>query len=350
MSTIIAQGTINSMTVDGIPWLPSGPGATTQTVFESALRAAISAGQELNWMNGNVRITAPIVIEFTAWQNGGGLNMNGAKLICDFNDATKYALTFLIQSSTHSVGWQGGTIRNIFFDCSSPACGAIKYQCRTNQSWIYAFRHQNLNLNNFSGAGLFYEGSVFEFFCDDINGQNNLNLFRFRNAGPIEGAGADTDTDVGIVSAVYLRGGTWRDSHATALYTDATVTFREPRDFTVRDVYCVNNNGNGMTFSAGFTLIDGCGFENNVGSGIYFQNEGCTFRCRGASHGPMPYLISGYAVGELMCYSSRVEGEGSPPFAIKVGNITGTGLVNRCDEPLGLWDISGPSSAQVLGH
>jgi hypothetical protein len=50
----------------------------------------------LNWTGGNVRLRKPIVIEVTENLLGPGLDLNGAKLIADFNDAGKRAITIRI--------------------------------------------------------------------------------------------------------------------------------------------------------------------------------------------------------------------------------------------------------------
>ena len=64
--------------------------------FEEALRAKFAAGDVLDWRGGNVRLRRPIVIEVTSNMLGPGLDLNGAKLIADFNDASKRAITIRI--------------------------------------------------------------------------------------------------------------------------------------------------------------------------------------------------------------------------------------------------------------
>ena len=56
--------------------------------FEAALRAKFQTGDVLNWTGGNVRLQRPIHIDVTQTMVGPGLDLNGAKLIADFNDPT----------------------------------------------------------------------------------------------------------------------------------------------------------------------------------------------------------------------------------------------------------------------
>ena len=56
------------------------------TDFEAALRSKLSSGDVLNWSGGNVRLKRPIVIDVTESLASGGVDLNGAKIIADFND------------------------------------------------------------------------------------------------------------------------------------------------------------------------------------------------------------------------------------------------------------------------
>ena len=61
----------------------------------------------LNWTGGNVRLKRPIVIDVTSSMVGPGVDLNGAKVIADFNDATRRAITIRIPGSSKNVALRG---------------------------------------------------------------------------------------------------------------------------------------------------------------------------------------------------------------------------------------------------
>lgn len=326
MATIIAEGTLNNLTVDGVPWLPQGGGASSHTAFEAALRAAVTANKELNWLNGDVTLTAPITIDISSNKDRIGLNLHGATLSCDFNDATAYGITFRIPPPPAPTGivCKGPNIRNGTIGAASPAAGGLQLECRTNQSWIFGFIHSNITTFGFAEAGMKYHGSVFEGHIVDCVPFGNKHGMLFRNCGPELDDPDYSDTDVGIVSAIWIRGGTMRDHSDHPVLAAASQPFREPRDFTVRDVYVVGNNGS-LCFPAGFTEVSGCGFENNLDAGILATSEGKIFCSRASTSGVQPYLLSTFlpsGTGHTL-YSCRIEGYGGFEGMMKYVNATG---------------------------
>src|SRR5712664_4382721 len=77
-----------------------GNASADPTDFEAALRSKFSTGDVLNWTGGNVRLKRPIVIDVTKSMIGPGVDLNGAKVIADFNDATRRAITIRIPGSS----------------------------------------------------------------------------------------------------------------------------------------------------------------------------------------------------------------------------------------------------------
>src|SRR3954467_12588089 len=61
--------------------------------FEAALRAKFARGDVLNWTGGNVTLRRPITIDVTESMVAPGVDLNGAKIFADFNDAQQRALT-----------------------------------------------------------------------------------------------------------------------------------------------------------------------------------------------------------------------------------------------------------------
>lgn len=340
MSTIIGNGTLTSLTVDGIPWLPTGTGSTSQTVFEAALRDAYAGDTVLNWLNGDVTITAPIQIDILATRGGLGLAMNGSRILCDFNDATKWAITYRIpppgEIGYAGIAVTGPNFQDITFFSTSPAAGAIKLEALTNQSWIGGFLYDNIKVVGFQGAGpgglfngaLMFLGSVFEGHCENVVGIQNNHTFHYRNSGTTLDDTGYVDTDVGIVSAIWISGGTLRDGHGPQIMVSASQLFREPDDFTCRDIYIVDNNDVGLYFAAGATLIDGCGFEGNNGAAMICHRNATIMTCRASNPGAQPYLVSGFMTGgafNIFVSGSRDEGGGS---GSKLGAFQNSGTVN----------------------
>lgn len=326
MAVIVGNGSLSSLTVDGIPWLPQGGGATSQTAFETALRAAIDGNRNLNWLNGDVTLTAPIVITIASNKDSIGLNMNGARILCDFNDPTAFGLSYVIDPppAPQTIVCKGPDISDVTFIAISPAAGGVRLECRTNQSWIFGFIFNNVHTIGFVRAGIFCHGSVFEAQFNNCVPTGSGHGYEFRNCGPELDDPDYTDTDVGIISAIWIRGGTMRDGSDHPVLATSSQPFREPRDFTVRDCYVVGNNGS-LCFPAGFTEISGCGFENNLTAGILATTEGKIFACRASSSGVQPYLLSTFLPSTAFhtLYSCRVEGYGGFEGMMKYVNATG---------------------------
>lgn len=326
MALIVGNGTLESLTVDGVPWTPFGGGASSQTVFEDALRSALDANRDLNWLNGDVTLTSPIILDVTSNKDSIGVRLNGATIRCDFNDPTAYGITYRIPHPPSPVGivCKGPNMSDGTFKAISPAAGGIRLECRTNQSWIFGFSFRNLNCIGFDYAGLFFHGSVFEFQLVDYVPTSNEHGVVFRNCGPELDDPDYSDTDVGIISAVWIRGGTMRDHQNHPVLATASQPFREPRDFTVRDVYVVGNNGS-LAFPAGFTEISGCGFENNLNAGITATSEGKIFCSRASTGGVQPYLLSTFLPASTAhtLYSCRIEGYGGFEGMMKYVQATG---------------------------
>ena len=168
--------------------------------FEDALRAKFAAGDVLDWRGGNVRLRRPIVIEVTSNMLGPGLDLNGAKLIADFNDASKRAITIRIPARARNVALRGMKIMNGTIVAASLAQDAIGLECHTNHSWLYSWKLMNLDIEHFQRDGLFFDGSVFEGECHAVTcADNGRNGMTFKNNGSIG--------DIGIVSAIAIFGG-----------------------------------------------------------------------------------------------------------------------------------------------
>lgn len=289
--------------------------------FEAALRAKFASGDMLNWTGGNVRLRRPITIDVTTNMLGPGVDLNGAKIIADFDDMRQNAITIRIPATANKVSLRGMKFCNGVIVAESPAQDAIALVCSTNQSWIYSWKFMNLDIEQFARDGLFFNGSVFEGECHAVTcADNGRNGMTFRNDGPRD--------DMGIVSAISIFGGQLRKNGNAGIETQSVIPYEEPRDLNISQTYFVENKGPGLHATAGFSMATGCGFENNGGCGIKLMNEGRLYACRASTYGPQPFLVEAYLNdGDLLLDGCRIEGYGGFENKMKVAKISGKGLV-----------------------
>jgi hypothetical protein len=293
--------------------------------FEAALRAKFSTGDVLNWTGGNVRLKRPIVIDVTDSLTGAGVDLNGAKIIADFNDPSRSALTIRIPANHKKVAFRGLKIFDGSFIAQSPAQDAIDLVCLTNDSWIYSWKLMNLDIEGFARDGLFFDGSVFEGDCHAITcSDNGRNGMTFRNDGPKD--------DMGIVSAIAIFGGQMRKNGNAGIETQGARPLREAYDLNISQTYFVENKGPGLNAVRGFMLANGCGFENNAGCGIKMANEGRLYACRASTYGPQPYLVNAvFKGGSMLMDGCRIEGYSGFEGKMKFAKVSGVGSVSLRD-------------------
>lgn len=312
------------------------------TGFEAALRSKFATGDVLNWTGGNVRLKRPITIDVTHSMVGAGVDLNGAKVIADFNDPKQRAITIRIPPGHKKVALRGMKFFNGTIVAESPALDALGLICLTNQSWIYSWKIMNLDIEQFARDGLFFAGSVFEGELHAVTcASNGRNGMTFRNDGPKE--------DTGIVSAIAVFGGQMRKNGNAGIETQSAVPYQEPRDLNIRQTHFVENKGPGLNAPAGFSRAEGCGFVNNGGCGINLMNEGRMTDCRGGTHGLQPYLVKAFFNnGGLIMDACRVEGFSGFEDKMKLGKISGTGTVTLRDSgQTSDLDISGDITVKV---
>jgi hypothetical protein len=327
-------------------YLASAPAlvaAPDSSGFEAALRAKFSTGGVLNWTGGDVRLKRPIHIDVTKSMVGAGVDLNGAKLIADFNDATKRAITIRIPTISKNVSLRGMKFFDGTIVAESPALDALGFVCLTNQSWIYSWKIMNLDIEQFDRDGLFFAGSVFEGELHAVTcASNGRNGMTFRNDGP--------KGDTGIVSAIAIFGGQMRKNGNAGIETQGAVPYQEPGDLSIRQTQFVENKGPGLNAVAGFSRAAGCGFTNNGGCGINFMNEGRLSDCRGSTHGLQPYLVKAFfnKGGGMVMDACRLEGFSGFEGKMKLGKVNGTGTVTLRDSGQASdFDISGDITVKV---
>jgi hypothetical protein len=289
--------------------------------FEAALRAKFQTGDVLNWTGGNVRLQRPIHIDVTQTMVGPGLDLNGAKLIADFNDPTQRAITIRIPAAHRKVNLRALKFFNGTIVAASPAMDAVGLVCLSNQSWIHGWKFMNLDIENFSRDGLHFAGGVFEGEFHAVTcGGNGRNGMTFRNDGP--------KNDTGIVSAIAIFGGQMRKNGNAGIETQSAIPYQEPRDLNIRQTFFIENKGPGLNAVAGLSRAEGCGFVNNGGCGINLMNHGSLTDCHGSTNGPQPYLLKAY----LNKGTLHINGCGNEGFAgfegkAKLAKLEGAGTV-----------------------
>ncbi len=189
----------------------------------------------------------------------------------------------------------------------------LKVTCPLNTSWIYGSVLRDVEVEGCGGVhGLWLNGSVFESslfnVCSDGNRQN--------------GVGLSHDAAGGEVSALAIFGGTHRKNGMAGIAAVAGA-----RDFKCFGTYFVENKGQGIWAEQGFTLLQGCGFENNGGVGVQFQNYGHMIGCTGSSFGPQVYLAQGYLAGDATIMACEIEGYSGFEAGIKLAKMDGNGTL-----------------------
>lgn len=358
------------MTVQQIPVsfniavdIPDAPPPPPAPDFETELRAAFAANRFLNWLGGDITLTAPIVLEAVTNKSAFGVNFNGVKVIANFNNAAEYAISVVVPIITEADGtrhakygivWRGLRFMNASFRGLSPYAGAIRKECLTNQSWIYSWVIRDINVEGHTDAAFLDKGSVFEgwyFSCATTGGKG---AHKFMTHGIVDGVietpgygnnwdangnnPARFDNDKGLPSALYIIDPNYRDCTGHAIEMAASVAAQEPFDLTVVRGYLVTVGGMGIKAPAGFKLVDGTGLEfTRGGYAIWFGYRGGKLRnvtganpVANASVSPpngMKYLVGTYlAGGRLVIEDCRVENEGTGSGA-RLASIGGAGSV-----------------------
>ena len=266
-----------------------------------ALQDAIDNKVLLTLPPNNMTYKGDIVITVTEHTRGiTGLNANGAKL--------EGSLT--IKVDRPGIDFRYLIIEKLLIDGTGKAHGLV-LACPTNDSWIYNWCLRDVMVEGCTGDGIALEGSVFEGsminVCTHGNGGNGV-LMRHKGGGQI--------------SAIGVFGGAHRKNGRAGM-----ALLDGARDVKQMGVYYVENKGPGLHADQGFTGVWGCGFENNGGTGILFQNFGNVHASTASSNGPQQTLAQGYLStgAALTLVSSGVEGYGG--HTMKTAKIEGNGEV-----------------------
>lgn len=304
--------------------------------FAGCVAAAFAADTVLDWRGGDVTLAAPIELEATTWKFGFGLRMNGAKVVCDFNDATKYAITVRIAvvsgAVVQAIGIRNLQITDCAFSGPTTFAGALKLECLSNGSGIYSWMIQNVSCENHAARAYALVGSVFEGWLINCRSTGGVGALDVIQRGLIDGhieAGSDAngwnpnannpavaDGDKGLPSALYVIQPNFRDGSGDSIDLSGSVLGQEPFDLTIQGGYIVSNGGRAVIALSGIKLVDGTGVEANRDSECAFLigYRGGRFRnVTGANNQERTayYLVrAAMSGGKLVLEDCHIENEG----------------------------------------
>jgi len=189
-----------------------------------------------------------------------------------------------------------------------------------NDRWLVNLELRSLWFEGCSGkAACTIAGSIFESFGYNVGTQDNTGAgLYFANAGE--------PGNKGVVSAFRLFGGTHRQNGAQGVLMDQ---YDGPADVRMFGLYLCSNAKEGISSLAGLELVDACGFENNGGQGVYFENFAKLRDCTGSTYGRQGYLVRGVLANDASLHWCGVQGYngGAPKLAhfAGMGRVTLTG-------------------------
>ncbi len=306
--------------------------------FATAVQEAWNNDVTLNWLGGDVTLAAPILLQATAGKFGFGLRLNGITVTCDFNDATKYAITMEVPvvsgNVLQNINVRNFTIQDARFVGNTPFGGALEFRCLSNGSWINSFLLHNIICEHPSDYGFWWNGSIFECVGDLLKctgGLGGLRITRADNA---------LNGDFGLPSAMELHSPNFRDGSEHGVKMECRVAFTEPFDLTIRSGYIVTMGGIAVDAPAGITMVDGLGIEfMNGGYGLSIGYRGGIVKggtrganpVAGSTEGPpavgMRYLVLWWAAtGALVLEDTHYENEGAGTN-MERARFDGTGTV-----------------------
>lgn len=288
---------------------------TPDSDFQRDLQAAIDAGEVLE-LHDHIELAAPVAVHIRSSNQGWfGLDGRCHRISTRRVMVDQPALRLYMDDSTPAGTCARGLMVRDFSMLGGGIGGGLQLDVPFNDRWLVNVELRSLWFEGIAGmAACTIAGSIFESFAYNVGSQDCLGAgLRFANAGEPD--------NKGIASAWRLFGGTHRQDGDAGVLIDA---YDGPADIRMFGLYfCANGNG-GISSMAGLELVDGCGFENNEGQGVYFSNFANLTRCTGSTGGTQPYLVRGYLANPVTLRSCSMTGygDGPPP---RLGTFSGDG-------------------------
>lgn len=322
--------------VDGVKVYDNGAPMTTAQLA-AAMQTAVNNGQMLTIGGGTFTVSSPIVITMSSAQTGPmGFDGGGCKFISTMTGGQD-VITY--QCLIDGVNLRFLNLKNFTIIGSGSEGNGLKVHVPTNASWIYNSKFEDIALINCGANGMLTSGSVFESTYINVStDSNHIDGMQFVNA--------TNGSSTGIVSAIGIFGGSQRNNGRYGMSA-----IGGPRDIKTFGAYYVGNVNSGCNFEIGFTGMWGCGFENNGGAGVSMQVSGAMWGCTGSTYGPMPYLINGYIVGNMVLEGCGTEGYNGG--SIKTGSFNGGGaykIHTLASGDASSFDIAGPVTLHPLDN
>jgi class 3 adenylate cyclase len=291
--------------------------ASTGTgALETALKAAFAGSGVAHLGPASYTVTSPIIIHLAAGTNSGvgsgvGIDLGGAKISSQISGGGP-VIEIIVDPG---VNVSNITLSNFSLQGNGGEGDGIKIVADGADRSISNLQMTNVNIEHVGGVGLDVLGNIHGVTVNDswMNGDNQGGA-RFANS-----AGG------GTVNGVQWLGGGFRHNGIAGLIAD-----NGAHDVTVKGAYFVENNGPGVNASAGLTLVQASGFENNTGAGAVVGGSGGNFTDDTFStYGVQTVGVSGnLSHGTVSLTGSGAEyyGAGSDPTSL--ANIQGSGTVN----------------------
>lgn len=296
--------------VDGVKVYDNGVPLTTAQLA-AAMQAAADNQQVLKINGGTFNVTSPIVVTFGGVKDTFGFDGGG----CKFNSslgAGQDIITYKWDGVTSGSDIRYLQIRNFTINGNGTERDGLVLESPGADAAcpVYCSQITDVNVKNAGRHGIRISGDVFESSIFNVwtHGNHDQGIQFENNAG-------------GVVSAISMFGGGHRKNLGHGLNA-----IGGPRDIKSFGQYYCENGSDGCWFETGMTGMWGCGFENNVGSGVAFQNYANLWGCTASTYGPTDFLVNGYlAGGNVLIEGSGVEYYGGAGDTIKVATINGDG-------------------------
>jgi hypothetical protein len=279
---------------------------TTTTDFGAALNSAIQGGYIAQLNGGTYTISSPIVIHISSTTQGIGIDGGGATLVSKVTNGQP-----LIQIVVDpGVDVRYLNLSNFKIEGTGKEGDGIQIVADGNERWLYNWNITNVTVDHVGGYGLDMQGSIFEGVVSNSwmtnNGQGGAYFTNSANGG--------------VASALRWFGGGASGNGGAGMMLDNGV-----RDMSVDHATFSSNGAEGINAGSGITSVTGSTFQDNHGTGVWFQNYGNFNNDTFSSSGAQNTGVSGYVVGNssLVNSSSAWTGSGSDPTTL--ANLQGNG-------------------------
>jgi len=290
------------------PTIMDGTAISAPTVdLGAALQAAMADGHMAHLTAPSYTVTSSIVINVTSTLQGPmGIDLGGARIISQITDGSP-----VIQLNVGpGVDLRYVTFANFTIEGNGSEGAGIRIVADGNDRWVYCWTLENVTVQDVGGFGLDVQGSVFE----GIVSNSWMN-------GNAEGGASFAHSDGGgQVSALRWFGGGFQDNGGAGLLLD-----KGARDISVDGVSFSNNEGPGISAASGITSVTASEFQDNGGTGVWFQNFGNFNDNTFTSSGEQTVGVSGYLAGgaTFVGNTSTYTGAGADPTVL--ANLQGNG-------------------------